>query len=110
MGENSASEIFYDRKGCRISCEQWERLIHDTEYRRIEFDQFDDFFIYTSWIGIDQGELDDPVIFMTYMGPLVGPAVCFYYSQEKMARKHHNMFTFMADQNCLHKFLEEKFL
>ncbi len=110
MAENCASENFYDKKGCRISQEEYENLKDTREYYLIDHDTFDTFSIHTRWIGLDYGDFDDPVIFRTAIITIGGTAICFYYTTEKIARKHHNLFTFLADQQSLDKYLEERLL
>jgi hypothetical protein len=107
MSENCASKNYYDKKGCRISLERWEQLYEDKDYVLLSRDIFDSHIISTCWLGRDlYPDNDEPVIFNTCIIRPNGFMTLLYYTTEKVAINHHNLLTFLCDQECLEKFIE----
>lgn len=107
MNENCASEKYYDKKGCRISEQEWKSLYSDPDYAILGRDVFDDVVIATFWLGQDLApENEDPIIFNTNISRSNGRITLMYYATERVAKKYHNMLTFYCDQGLLENFIE----
>ena len=118
------SKDLYDKQGGRITYDQWEKLFADHEYSYVGFEDFEDRYIVTRWVGWDYDfieTLDRPIIFISliferYYYEYLSEETCVpkiiyraYYYDEKGARNHHELLTFLADQKRLDEFIKGKY-
>lgn len=82
----------YDRRGRRIPYSEFRRLRGDDTYRFLSRDKVGNLEVVTAWLGMDQGDHDQPWIFGTVTlasnGALVGEEERFASTEEEATANH----------------------
>lgn len=83
---------YWDHQGKPISADKWSRMFAQYKYRVVRFDSLRGKWISTIWMGIDNCEWGDPLIFETLVRRRTGdelPLFTLRHSTKEQALAYH---------------------